>query len=196
MATEANYDVAAVKVSPLPSAAPAFQVYPGDWLKHVGFLRMAHEAQGLLFLLLMYDWANGCIPAQASEAAEILPRSWSTEEVERLWPEVRVFFVPVGDGAVVTYPGLAAQREKHAELREKRARAGREGGRAPRKSASADSEADAKQVLSDSEALDEHTEDSRQKREAQNGQGAAPAASQPAAQLGLDRVDGNPRNWD
>jgi uncharacterized protein YdaU (DUF1376 family) len=109
------------------SSTPWMPLYVGDYLAGTGHLTVRQHGQYLL--MLMHHWRNGPLPDDDHQLAQIArsdPRSFHRHDRVIL----RAMFVSTPDGLV--QPRLMKERAHIAEVSEKRAEAGRRGGR-PRK---------------------------------------------------------------
>lgn len=105
------------------ASAPAFQLYPGDWLSSGSIILMTPEQEGGYIRLLCYDWSgDGIVDNDAALAAlSRLGEGWLNGGSEI----IRKCFIPhPTKTGFLTNPRLQKEREKQQEWKEK----SREGG--------------------------------------------------------------------
>lgn len=106
--------------------APSFQFYPKDFLSDALVSEMSSEARGCYVMLLCHCWLEGSLPND-----QVRLRQWAGfTGLQKAWPAVwrklRPCFALKGRRFI--QPRLERERQKQADYREKKQRAGRLGG--------------------------------------------------------------------
>lgn len=103
---------------------PYFSLYAADFFADTALMPPA--ALGAYTRCLCIQWIHGSIPNDRAKVARLV--SASRREINQVWDELCARFSTTSEGDFVI-PWLADQRAKVHELSEKRAEAGRKGGR-------------------------------------------------------------------
>lgn len=64
--------------------SPAFQFYPGDWLRSLRVTMMTHEEQGIYIRLLCHCWLNGSIPEDTKQLRALVGGRCKTKSIEKV----------------------------------------------------------------------------------------------------------------
>lgn len=136
--------------------APAFQFYPKDFLTDGKVLCMSNEVVGMYIKLLAIDWLEDGIPAGLF--LKLTGFEWFNEncelrgDSEAIEAQLADCFIPHPTiPGRVTNPRLLKERQKQAERREERSKAGKNGAEA-KKSKRLSAEAELKLSLSKAQA--------------------------------------------
>lgn len=107
--------------------APAFQFYPGDFLRDQHVMMMTYEERGIYITLLSSEWLEGSIPADLELLSKLL--RISRDEMEQLWSAVGPCFVPISNKnkSRLINPRLKVERKKQKSYRNKQAKNARKG---------------------------------------------------------------------
>lgn len=101
---------------------PAFLFYPEDFA--AGTADMAPDAIGIYVRCLCHQWAKGFVPSDRAKVARITGAT--SEEIERVWPEVCAKFVESEPGKLIN-ERMEVERQKLLANQERRAAAGKVG---------------------------------------------------------------------
>lgn len=107
------------------SQPPAFQFYARDWL--MSTRELPPEARGVYIDLLALGWDKDGIPSEQAKLIAYL--AITPAKFKRIWPLIEDKFVEAEDGRLRNVR-QEKQRKEMAELRERRAAAGKKGGQA------------------------------------------------------------------
>ena len=158
--------------------APAFMCYPKDILTSGHVMDMTDEACGIYFKLLMRAWLEKGIPNDPERLRNFAKKSKA--QWKKLWPQIAPCWVESeGEPEMLVSPRMEKERAKQADHREKKAEAGRKGGRCRAKQAGGKGEAPVEQATSTAEAGPKQTASTAEagpKQTASNGEAGAKQA--------------------
>ncbi len=112
----------------MANGLPYFKWYPKDAETDILYCRMTDQELGLYHRCLNLSWINGGLPADLADLAEALGKP--LEYIERMWPRLSKCFILLStDPSKYVNPRQEKERQAASELSEKRASAGKQGGR-------------------------------------------------------------------
>ena len=94
---------------------PAFQFYPGDFLRDQKVMLMSLEELGAYIKLLCSNWLEGSIPDDINKLARLC--SITPGEMEQIWTSLKPCFKPKGK----RYPGMLINSRLETERKKQRA---------------------------------------------------------------------------
>lgn len=145
---------------------PWFKFYASDWQSDENVLFMDFFERGVYLELLLRNWVEGSIPSSPSKCLILLTRFASTDseaEREKIRKALQVILPLFHQSADLpgrlVHPKLEEQRRNMQEISQKRANAGRKGGKSEKKNKSENpSEKSASKCLANGEANALHKE--------------------------------------
>ncbi|MBL0136947.1 MAG: DUF1376 domain-containing protein [Bacteroidetes bacterium] len=104
------------------NSSPAFQFYPGDWLRSLRVTMMTHEEQGIYMRLLCYCWLNGSIPKNTKQLKSLVGGRCKQQSIEKV---KEMFTQDPSHTESLVHDRLESERIKQADFRVKRSKAGK-----------------------------------------------------------------------
>lgn len=96
--------------------SPAFQFYPGDWLRSLRITMMTHEEQGIYIRLLCHCWLNGSIPEDTKQLKALIGGRCKIKSIEKV---KEMFKKSESIGNTMLHNRLDEERKKQSEYSEK-----------------------------------------------------------------------------
>lgn len=133
--------------------APAFQLYPKDFLSNPAFIALSLEERGLLFMMILFIWLEGQLPNDEKNLAKIL--QITPKKFRNLFQKVKNFFKI--EDEFISSPLLDDIRLKQEEWRLKSSIGGQKSAQARGKNGSSLVEPNGNQESNQSSTLHLHT---------------------------------------
>lgn len=92
---------------------PAFQFYPGDWLKSQRVALMSLEEEGAYIRLLCYCWTHGSIPSDTKQIRKLIGKKCQKTIVESV---IRMFEINPENTETLIHPRLAEEKIKQVNF--------------------------------------------------------------------------------